>query len=255
MLRLSIGHVGIFAQLPYARVITAESLAARLRELDDIGVGPEGVYRLAWTEEDAATRAWFERQAADVGLRVAARSRRQPVGLPGPGPAVVGDRLAPGQRPGRRPLRRAARAWRARSRSRPIGGRGPVAVLSFADEEGARFNTPTFGSKALAGRLDLPAVLSRRDDAGVALGDAMRAAGVDPDGIGEAPGWLEKLAGFVEIHIDQTTELARAGEPVGVVSVAGRPDPARGACSAGAPITPAPRRGPSAATRCRRRRG
>ena len=117
-------------------------------------------------------------------------------------------------------------------------GRPPVAVLSFADEEGARFNTPTFGSKALSGRLDLPAVLSRRDDAGVALGDAMRAAGVDPDGIGEAPGWLEKLAGFIEVHIDQTTELARAGEPVGLVSVAGRPDAARGACCAGGPTTP-----------------
>jgi hypothetical protein len=26
-----------------------------------------------------------------------------------------------------------------------------VAVISFADEEGARFNTPTFGSRALAG--------------------------------------------------------------------------------------------------------
>ena len=90
-------------------------------------------------------------------------------------------------------------------------------MLSFADEEGARFNTPTFGSKALSGRLDLPAVLERRDDAGVALGDAMRAAGVDPDGIRDAPGWLERLAGFIEIHIDQTTDLARAGEPVGMV--------------------------------------
>jgi len=29
------------------RVITAESLAARLRDLEHIGVGPEGVYRLA----------------------------------------------------------------------------------------------------------------------------------------------------------------------------------------------------------------
>ncbi len=94
----------------------------------------------------------------------------------------------------------------------------PVAVLSFADEEGARFNTPTFGSKALSGRLDLPAVLARRDDAGVALADAMRSAGVDPNGIGEAPGWLSKLAGFIEVHIDQTTELARAGAPVGLVS-------------------------------------
>ena len=45
----------------------------------------------------------------------------------------------------------------------------------------------------------------------------MRLAAVDPEGIGDASGWLEKLAGFVEIHIDQTTELARAGSPVGVV--------------------------------------
>ena len=112
-------------------------------------------------------------------------------------------------------------AWRARSRSRSelsAGAAPPVAVLSFADEEGARFNTPTFGSKALSGRLDLPAVLERRDDAGVALGDAMRAAGVDPDGIRDAPGVLATLAGFIEIHIDQTTDLARAGEPVGLVS-------------------------------------
>ncbi len=98
-------------------------------------------------------------------------------------------------------------------------GARPIAVLSFADEEGARFNTPTFGSKALAGRLDLPAVLERRDDDGVSLRDAMRAGGVDPDAIDQAPAWLRaRLAGFIEIHIDQTTELARAGEPVGVVS-------------------------------------
>ncbi|MBV9001557.1 MAG: M20/M25/M40 family metallo-hydrolase, partial [Solirubrobacterales bacterium] len=93
-----------------------------------------------------------------------------------------------------------------------------VAVLSFADEEGARFNTPTFGSKALAGRLDLTAVVERRDDDGVRLADAMSAAGVDPDQIGGAPAGLRNLRGFVEIHIDQTTELARAGEPVGIVS-------------------------------------
>jgi beta-ureidopropionase / N-carbamoyl-L-amino-acid hydrolase len=94
----------------------------------------------------------------------------------------------------------------------------PVAVISFADEEGARFNTPTFGSKALAGRLDLPAVLERRDDAGLALGDALRAAGVDPGAIGDAPAWLRKLAGFLEVHIDQSTDVVDAEVPVGIVS-------------------------------------
>ncbi len=196
-------------------MITAESLAARLRELDDIGVGPEGVYRMAWSEEDAATRAWFDRQAADVGLR----AQRDPAGnlwaCPDQEPPWwgIGSHLDSVRAGGRfdGPLGVACAFEIAAASTRP------VAVLSFADEEGARFNTPTFGSKALAGRLDLPAVLSRRDDGGVALGDAMRLAAVDPEGIGDASGWLEKLAGFVEIHIDQTTELARAGSPVGVV--------------------------------------
>jgi len=205
-------------------VITGESLAARLRDLDEIGVGPEGVRRLAWTEEDAATRAWFERQAAGAGLRV----ERDPAGNLWACPDLeppwwgIGSHLDSVRGGGRfdGPLGVAC-AFEVASGVAPAieaGEARPVAVVSFADEEGARFNTPTFGSKALAGRLDLPALLSRRDDAGVALGDAMRAAGVDPDGIGEAPRWLQRLAGFVEIHIDQTTELAGAGEPVGIVT-------------------------------------
>ena len=200
-------------------MITAESIAARLAALHDIGVGPEGVCRFAWTAEDAATRAWFERQAADIGLRV----ERDPAGnlwaRPDADPPWwgIGSHLDSVRGGGRfdGPLGVACAFEIAGALD---VGAPPVAVVSFADEEGARFNTPTFGSKALSGRLDFPAVLSRRDDGGVVLADAMRAAGVDPDGIGDAPGWLAKLAGFIEIHIDQTTDLARAGEPVGLVS-------------------------------------
>jgi N-carbamoyl-L-amino-acid hydrolase len=198
-------------------MITKAELAARFDALGDIGVGPEGVYRMAWSEEDASTRAWFEHQAADVGLRV----ERDPAGNLWARPEAeppwwgVGSHLDSVRGGGRfdGPLGVACGFEIA------AGDGPPIAVLSFADEEGARFNTPTFGSKALAGRLDLPAVLERRDDDGVPLADAMRAAGVDPDGIDRAPEWLRtRLAGFVEIHIDQTTELARAGDPVGVVS-------------------------------------
>ena len=205
-------------------MITTENLAARLRGLEDIGVGPEGVYRLAWTAEDAATRAWFERQAADIGLRVV----RDPAGnlwaCPDEEPPWwgMGSHLDSVRGGGRfdGPLGVACAFEVAAELASGVaaGQARPVAVVSFADEEGARFNTPTFGSKALAGRLDLPAVLSRRDSEGVVLSDAMRAAGVDPDGIGTAPRWLEKLAGFVEVHIDQTTELAVADEPVGLVT-------------------------------------
>jgi beta-ureidopropionase / N-carbamoyl-L-amino-acid hydrolase len=97
-----------------------------------------------------------------------------------------------------------------------VAARAPVAVISFADEEGARFNTPTFGSRALTGVLDL-GVLERVDPDGVRLADAMRSAGIDPAGLGATPEWLSRLRGFVELHIDQTTELQRAGVPAGVV--------------------------------------
>ncbi len=94
----------------------------------------------------------------------------------------------------------------------------PLAVISFADEEGARFNTPTFGSRALVGRLDVDDAIARLDEHGVSLGDALAGAGVDPAGLGDAPGWLERLAGFLELHIDQTRDLAAAGAPAGVVT-------------------------------------
>ena len=111
-------------------------------------------------------------------------------------------------------------SWRMLTRTRSSV---PVAVVSFADEEGARFNTPTFGSRALVGRLDVADALARTDADGVAMADAMRAAGVDPGRLADAPAALERLEGFLEVHIDQNRELAEAGAPIGVVSsLAGR---------------------------------
>jgi N-carbamoyl-L-amino-acid hydrolase len=196
-------------------MISSVGLAARLDGLDEVGLRSDGVWRLAWTEEDAAARSWFEDQAAEVGLGVTCDPAGNLWARPDSEPPWwgVGSHLDSVRGGGRfdGPLGVACGFEIA------AAGARPVAVLSLADEEGARFNTPTFGSKALAGRLDLPAVLERRDDDGVSVREAMRSAGVDPDGIATARASLEQLAGFIEIHIDQTTELARAEAPVGVV--------------------------------------
>ena len=195
-------------------MIAASDLSARLGPVVPIGRGPRGTTRLAWSDEDAATGRWFREQAAGSGLRV----ERDPAGnlwaVPDSPPPwwAVGSHLdsvreggsfdgALGVAAGFEVAARAA---------------APVAVISFADEEGARFNTPTFGSRALTGALDL-SVLDRVGADGVRMGDAMSAAGVVPAGIGAAPEWLARLRGFVELHIDQTTELQRAGAPAGVV--------------------------------------
>jgi beta-ureidopropionase / N-carbamoyl-L-amino-acid hydrolase len=192
------------------------SLAERLKGLDEIGVGPAGVNRFAWSDEDRATRQWFERQAKAAGLTVA----RDPAGNlwacpPTPAPWWgVGSHLDSVRGGGRfdGPLGVAAAFEIAQSSDLPL------AVISFADEEGARFNTPTFGSKALTGVLDTAAVLARADDQGITLAEAMRADQIDPDQLETAPQWLDKLKGFIELHIDQNTLLAEAEAPVGIVT-------------------------------------
>ncbi|MDP9399627.1 MAG: M20/M25/M40 family metallo-hydrolase, partial [Actinomycetota bacterium] len=191
-------------------------LQRRLAGLEDVGIGPEGVVRrLAWTPELAAAEAWFGAQAAELGLRV----ERDPAGslwaCPGaPEPWWAAGSHLDSVRDGGRfdgPLGVAA-AFAAAARCPH-----PIAVIALADEEGARFNTPTFGSRALVGRLDVADALARTDDEGVSLVDAMAAAGAPPDRLPEAPTWLGRLRGFLELHIDQTRELALAGAPAGVV--------------------------------------
>jgi beta-ureidopropionase / N-carbamoyl-L-amino-acid hydrolase len=216
-------------------MIEAADLAARLEPLMPIGRGERGTTRLAWTDKDAATAEWFREQAAGAGLRV----ERDPAGnlwaVPDAPPPwwAVGSHVdsvreggsfdgalgvAAGFEVAARAAGRTGAAAPGETAPRAAGGSAaaPIAVISFADEEGARFNTPTFGSRALTGVLDL-AVLDRVDRDGVRLADAMRAAGVDPAGIGDAPEWLSRLRGFVELHIDQTTELEKAGVPAGIV--------------------------------------
>jgi len=196
-------------------VIPAAELRDRLAGLEPIGLGPDGTDRLAWTPELAAAEGWFGEQARAAGLRV----ERDPAGslwavpeAPGPWWAT-GSHLDSVRRGGRFDgALGVAAGFAVAERS---GGR--VAVIAFADEEGARFNTPTFGSRALVGRLDVPGVLGRIDDAGISLADALRAAGADPDRLADAPTWLARLRGFVELHIDQTQDLERLGAPVGAV--------------------------------------
>ena len=196
--------------------ITAAGLDARLAGLRGIGECAAGVNRLAWTAEAERCRAWFGDQAAGLGRRCAVDPAGNLWALPGGEGAWwgVGSHLDSVRDGGRYdgPLGVAA-AFEIAAHAG-----APVAVVCLADEEGARYNTPTFGSRALVGRLDADEVLARRDEDGISLAEAMAAAGVDPATIGRAPEWLGLLRGFVELHIDQTRELARAGLPTGVVA-------------------------------------
>ena len=225
-----------------ADVIAAADLAARLAGLEKIGLGEAGTTRLAWTAEDEAAGEWFD-GAGGVGLACALE--RDPAGNRW---AVPDDARRRGGRSARTSTRCAAAgastarsAWRPASRWRPAAT-GPVAVLSFADEEGARYNTPTFGSRALAGRLDVADVLERaRRRTACGWPTRCAAAGVDPDAPRRAPrpGSSGSRASS-SCTSTSARDLAAAGAPVGVVrALAARTRLARRAARR-APTTPAP---------------
>jgi beta-ureidopropionase / N-carbamoyl-L-amino-acid hydrolase len=195
--------------------IGADELEALLSDLVPIGLDERGATtRLAWTEEDEQAAGWFARRAAAIGRRM----ERDPAGNLWACPDAPGPWWAAGSHLDT--VRTGGRFDGALgvATAFAVAERAPVAVISFADEEGARFNTPTFGSRALAGRLDFDDALARVDDHGVTLGDAMAGAGVDPDGLARAPEWLERLSGFLELHVDQTRDVAAARRPAGVVT-------------------------------------
>jgi N-carbamoyl-L-amino-acid hydrolase len=196
-------------------VITAEKLDELLSDLLPIGLDETGATtRLAWTREDEEAAGWFARRAGAIGRRM----ERDPAGnlwavpdTPGPWWAA-GSHLDSVRAGGRFDGALGVAAAFA------VAEHLPIAVISFADEEGARFNTPTFGSRALVGRLDVDDAVARVDERGITLGDAMAEWGVDPDGLADAPQWLDKLRGFVELHIDQTRDVAASFAPAGLVT-------------------------------------
>src|SRR3954471_8242166 len=92
-----------------------------------------------------------------------------------------------------------------------------IELIGFADEEGIRYGTTFLGSSAVAGRF-APAWLALQDADGVAMGDALRAFGGDPDAIASAARRPQDVLGYCEVHIEQGPVLERRGAPVGIVT-------------------------------------
>ena len=99
------------------------------------------------------------------------------------------------------------------------GRRMPFAieVVGFADEEGVRFASTLLGSRAVAGTFD-ESVLSTRDQAGIALRDALKDFGLDPGHIGVAARRRRELLAYLELHIEQGPVLEEQQLPIGVVT-------------------------------------
>jgi allantoate deiminase len=98
------------------------------------------------------------------------------------------------------------------------GSRLPFAieVVGFAAEEGLRYGVPYLGSRALAGVFE-ESDLKRKDAQGVAMADAIRTFGGDPNRLGEDRWRGGILVGYAEVHIEQGPVLEARNLSVGVV--------------------------------------
>jgi allantoate deiminase/N-carbamoyl-L-amino-acid hydrolase len=94
-------------------------------------------------------------------------------------------------------------------------------IIGFSEEEGVRYQSTFLGSNAVIGQFDM-ALLDRVDASGVAMRDALTAAGHDVSKIPSVARKPEDILGFVEVHIEQGPVLLEKGLPAGVVtSIAG----------------------------------
>jgi hydantoinase/carbamoylase family amidase len=99
-------------------------------------------------------------------------------------------------------------------------GEPPVTVrlVSWADEEGARFGRSLFGSSAAAGSMrDQDELRALTDRDGIALPDALAEHGVQLDNALAARSQLENAAAYLELHIEQGPVLESMDLPLGVV--------------------------------------
>lgn len=179
-----------------------------LRSLAERTGGAEGSRRLAWTPEWLEARAMFRESLATlpVVIDTDAAGNLWAV-LPGerPDTLVVGSHLDSVPKGGWLDGALGVMAGVELLRALAAEGTPPVtvAVVDWADEEGARFGRSLFGSAACMGTLDLDVVRGLVDKDGGRLPEVLAAHGVDIDNLDVARTRMEYVKAYVEVHIEQ----------------------------------------------------
>lgn len=116
-----------------------------------------------------------------------------------------------------------------------IRTKNPIEFVAMIEEEGGRFGSGVFGSRAMAGLVTYEQLLANKDSDGVSMAEALEKFGFDPRRIGEAKKDPSKVKAFIELHIEQGPILEKNNKDVGIVEyivginefkviLSGRPD-------------------------------
>ncbi len=195
-----------------------------LRTLADRTGGPEGSRRLAWTPEWLAARALLRESLTGLPVEVdedeagnlwaVLRGER-------PEMLVVGSHLDSVPKGGWLDGALGVMAGLELLRSLAAEGTPPVtvALVDWADEEGARFSRSLFGSAACVGTLDIEVLRGLTDKEGGMLPEILAQHGVDIDNLDGARTRMTDVKAYVEVHIEQGPILESMGK--GICTVTG----------------------------------
>jgi len=92
-----------------------------------------------------------------------------------------------------------------------------VKLVSWCDEEGARFGRSLFGSSAFSGHLKPEEIARLVDKEGISYADAARAYGIDVFKATQATAEQKGILAYLELHIEQGPVLEALGLPLGAV--------------------------------------
>jgi N-carbamoyl-L-amino-acid hydrolase len=194
-----------------------------LRELRELTSDEDGAQRVAWTDTWARAKTWLSGKLAPLGVEEetdAAGNQWFTLRGGSERALVIGGHIDSVPNGGW--LDGALNVMAGVEVLRRIAGDGTppltVRLVSWADEEGARFGRSLFGSSAASGTMDDQEELRGRTDAdGIRWEDALHEHGVDLDRALDARSQLESAAAYLELHIEQGPVLEVRELPLGVV--------------------------------------
>ncbi|KAL4745329.1 hypothetical protein BDW72DRAFT_211518 [Aspergillus terricola var. indicus] len=176
---------------------------------------PGGVTRLCADENDKLARDWFRDQVLQLGAEYKVNATGSQFAVFGGAdytvpPIAMGSHLDTVATGGKfdGPLGVLSGLEVIRSfKEQGIETRAPLVLINWTNEEGARF-FPPLGSSAAHASLS-------NDGSGITMGSELAKIGY----VGDGPNTFEEfpISAHFEVHVEQATDLEKAGKPVGWV--------------------------------------
>jgi allantoate deiminase len=93
----------------------------------------------------------------------------------------------------------------------------PIEFVAMIEEEGGRFGSGVFGSRAMVGEVSYQDLLENKDQDSISMASAFKEYGYNPAEIETARRDPEEIKAFIELHIEQGPVLEKKNKDLGLV--------------------------------------